>query len=83
MLMLQICLTQDCQVKLSSKGSFKGMYKQASQRRWGSSKKLYLLLFKDCIHLVTEMLKFNSKISLVRIKEGFVVSYVYYTFSFF
>ena len=83
MLMLQIYLTQDCQVKLSSKGSFKATYKQTSQMRWGSSKKLHILLFKDCVHLVIETLKFNSKVSLVGIKEGFLVSYFYHTFSFF
>lgn len=58
MLMLQIYLTQGCQVKLSSKSSFKEMYKQASQRRC-LMKKFYLLLFKDCAHLVFETLKFN------------------------
>lgn len=59
MLMLKICLTQSCQVKLFSKSSFKDMYKQKAQRRWEYLKKFYLPSFKDCAHLAIEILKFN------------------------
>ena len=53
MFRLQIYLTQDCQFKLSSTGSFKGMHKQASQSGWESFKKLQLL-FKGYVLLIIE-----------------------------
>lgn len=79
MFRLQIYLTQDCQFKLSSTGSFKGMHKQASQSGWESFKKLQLL-FKGYVLLIIETLKFNSVVPLFRMKEC-ASSYFYYTFS--